>query len=295
MDSACVSPSMETPDAARCSFACARFLRGRPRQDLRRDLLEPDHARELADFAFLVFAKPHQERHRRPDQFLHFGAVGVDVHLAADDMLRAAQLCAHDVAKRGLDRGPIFDLIRGEPQPALETGNLTVVEQPSSAGVAGGGGGSGFGLSYAAMAAPEPQSWFRRLRFGRFASAAGAGSVTGIEGVAAITGSAGRSKLDIQAATKRAHRLRWAAASISAVWIRAVGLGGAVGNLRFANSLGETHRLIGRHRPVRPLGIGAVSGQCDRGGAENNETNDSAFGQATTPHTVNRTRRCRKA
>ena len=50
--------------------------------------------------ALLVFAEPHQERHRRPDQLLNFRAVGVDVHLAGDGAPGAAQLRAHHVAER---------------------------------------------------------------------------------------------------------------------------------------------------------------------------------------------------
>ena len=120
-----------------------------PRLDLRRDLFEPDHARELAHFALLVFAKPHQERHRRPDQLLNFRAVGVDVHLAGRRVPGAAQLRAHHVAQCRFDRGPIFDLVVGQSQPALETVDLAVVEQ-SGLGRSGAGGGAGsrrFGFS----------------------------------------------------------------------------------------------------------------------------------------------------
>src|SRR5215207_9149946 len=49
-------------------------------------------ARKLADLALLVLAKPHQERHRRPDQLLHLRAVDIDVQLAAGHMLRAAKV-----------------------------------------------------------------------------------------------------------------------------------------------------------------------------------------------------------
>src|SRR6185503_13420875 len=75
-------PSVPSPTQHYCAPATMRAITGR--SNLRRDLLKADHAREVANLALLVLAKPHQERHRGIDQFLNFGAVGIDVDLAAD-------------------------------------------------------------------------------------------------------------------------------------------------------------------------------------------------------------------
>src|SRR5689334_16471017 len=85
--------------------------------NLRGHLIEPDHARKPAYLTLLVAAKPHQKRHRRPDQFPHHRAIDIDVQLGARGMLGAAQLRAYDFAKRGFDGRPIFNLIRREAQP----------------------------------------------------------------------------------------------------------------------------------------------------------------------------------
>jgi hypothetical protein len=82
--------------------------------NLRGHLIEPDHARKPAYLTLLVAAKPHQKWHRRPDQFPHHRAIDIDVQLGARAMLGAAQLRAHDFAKRGFDCRPIFNLIRCE-------------------------------------------------------------------------------------------------------------------------------------------------------------------------------------
>ena len=186
-ESAWVSPSKETPDmrqgfrAAQVSCATGLRVKSATRP------APADHAGELADFALLVVAKPHQQRHRRVDQFLHFGAAGVDVDLAAETCLVRAT-GSHHVAKRGFDRGPIFGLVRGEPQPALEAGNLAVIEQSARRG-RGGRRRSCLGLSWGLSARRRRCS----LGLAALASATGAGSAAGIEGVAAIAGLAGRS------------------------------------------------------------------------------------------------------
>ena len=194
----------------------AAHVRAARHSNLRRDLLEADHARELANLALLVFAKPHQQRHRRPDQLLHFGAVGVDVDLAARHVLAAAQLRAHHVAQRGFDRRPIFGLVGGEPQPALEAGNLAVVEQTA---VARRRRRRRQLLRLVVEACrardaarPRPIS----VRGGRRRLGAGCGS--GIGGVAAITGLAGRSSSAGPGRPTPARRPASGLPLVSAVW-----------------------------------------------------------------------------
>ena len=149
-----------------------------PPLDLRGDLFEADHAREFADFALLVFAQPHQQRHRRPDQLLHFGAVGVDVRPC-----RPARACAPRNWVRTTSRSAAStagqysawsEVSRSRPfRPAIWPSS----SRSLCAGGAGGGGSGGFaclGLSARSAAAR------RRLDFGGFAAAAGAGGVPGI-------------------------------------------------------------------------------------------------------------------
>ena len=189
----------------------------------------------------------------------------------------AAQLRAHHVAERGFDRGPILDLIRGEPQPALETVDLAVVEQPSLSR-------RGRRRCAAATASAFRAAAARARRTRTSVRLAGAGAGLGDRrrrGDHRI----GRA-LERHVRVRRGQRIdRLVLDGLKrGLDQEPVGLGGAIRNLRFGELGG---RAVGQKRPAGPLGEGAVAGKRHRGGAENDETSNLAFGQASTPHTMN--------